>query len=200
MKNIDLKEYDNLKDLVLRNRSFRRFYENFEIKEEDILKLIELARLSGFGGNRQSFKFWAVLDEEKKKKVFNNLKWANYYKDWDGPEEGERPAAYIVIFHDKEISNTYFWEHGIAAQSILLGAISMGLGGCMLASFNRQEIKDILKAEDNLNPLMVIALGKPKEEVIIDCMEADGSVEYWRDDEDRHHVPKRALKDIAKII
>lgn len=200
MKNTNLREYENLKGLVIRNRSFRRFYQDYKITKEDILKLVELARLSGFGGNRQSFKFWAVLNEEKKEKVFNNLKWAAYYKDWSGPEEGEKPSAYIVMFHDKEIANTYYWEHGIAAQSILLGAVSKGLGGCMIASFNHQEIKETLGAGENLIPLMVIALGKPKEEVIIDCMEPSGSVEYWRDSEDRHHVPKRALKDIIKIL
>lgn len=200
MRKTDLKDYDNLKDLVLRTRSFRRFHEDYIITEEDILMLIELARLSGFGGNRQSFKFWAVLDEEKKEKVFETLKWAAYYKEWDGPKKSERPSAYIVIFHDKKISNTYYWEHGIAAQSILLGATAKDLGGCMIASFNHQEIVDILGAEDNLNPLMVIALGKPKEEVILDCVDSSGSVEYWRDSEDRHHVPKRTLKEILKVI
>ncbi len=200
MKTIDFEDYNFIKETVLKTRTYRRFDQNYDISPKNIEMLIELARLSGFGGNRQSFKFWGVLDDKKKEEVFKELKWANYYKDWDGPQEGEKPSAYIVIFHDKDISSTYFWEHGIAAQSILLGATSLGLGGCMFGSFNRQEIKDVLEAGDNLNPLLVIALGKPKEEIIIDSMEPGGSVEYWRDKEDRHHVPKRQLKDIYKIF
>jgi len=200
MKSVEEENYSFIKDLVIKNRTYRRFYQDCEISTNDLEKLIELARLSGFGGNRQSFKFWAVKDENLKKEIFKDLKWANYYKDWDGPAEGERPSAYIIIFHDKNISSSYFWDHGIAAQSILLGAAAIGLGGCMFASFSRQGIKDALGASENLTPLIVIALGKPREEVIIDCLEKDGSIEYWRDKQDRHHVPKRALKDIMKIF
>lgn len=188
-----------LKDLVVKNRTYRIFDETQEITEENIASLIELARLSGFGGNRQSLKFWAILDEEKRKEVFKTLKWANYYKDWAGPEEGQRPTAYIIVFHDKDIANNYFWEHGLAAQSITLGAVAMGFGACTFASFDRYDLMEALEAPHNLNPLMVIALGKPAEEVVIECIGSNGSVEYWRDEEGRHHVPKRSLKDIMVI-
>lgn len=192
--------YPFIKELVVKNRTYRIFDENHQITEEDLMALIELARLSGFGGNRQSLKFWAILDEQKRKEVFKTLKWANYYKDWIGPDEGQRPTAYIVMFHDKEIANNYFWEHGLAAQSITLGAVAKGLGACTFASFDRYDLMVALDTPVTLNPLMVIALGKPMEEVVLESMDANGSVEYWRDEKGRHHVPKRALKDIMKMI
>ena len=196
---MDRMDYLQLKELVTKNRTYRRFDQSVPVTEEDLTSMVELARLSSFGGNRQSFKFLGVLEKEARAQVFKTLKWANYLKEWEGPEEGERPTAYLVILHDKDLANTYFWEHGLAAQSILLGAVAKGFGGCMFASFNRTDLSEILNLPENLIPLMVIALGKPGEEVVLENMDGTGNIEYWRDGEGRHHVPKRPLRDIFMI-
>ena len=122
--------------------------------------------------------------------------WAGYLKDWDGPAEGERPAAYIVILGDKDISPSFGCDHGIAAQSILLGATERGLGGCMIGSVKKQGLREALEIPPGYEILLVIALGKPKETVVIEAVGPDGDIKYWRDDEDVHHVPKRALDDM----
>ena len=186
-----------LKDLVLKNRSYRRFYQEEKISKEELLEWIDLARLTSTGANLQNLKYVVVNEEEKNEKVFKELKWAGYLKDWDGPEEGEKPSAYIVMLVDTEIGTNIFWNHGLAAQSILLGATEKGFGGCMIASYNKENIKNALGISDRYDTLMVIALGKPKEEVVLDEIGEDGDIKYWRDENKVHHVPKRRLEDIV---
>jgi nitroreductase len=185
-----------LKDLVLKNRTYRRFYGEEEISRETLVDLIELARLSSTGANLQQLKYIISNTPEKNKMIFQELKWAAYLKDWDGPVEEERPTAYLVIVADKEIGSNIYWNHGIACQSILLGATEKGLGGCMFGGFNKENLKNKLQVPDRYEILLVIALGKPKEEVVLEELGPDGDIKYWRDDKGVHHVPKRRLEDL----
>jgi nitroreductase len=155
-----------------------------------------LARLSASGANRQPLKFALVCDPETNAAVHAHLSWAAYLEDWPGPSEGERPSGYIVILGDTEISQSFGVDWGIAAQSIMLGATEKGLGGCMIASINKQGLREVLQLPERYKILLVLALGKPKEEVVIDPVGPDGSIKYWRDEAGVHHVPKRSLQDL----
>ena len=120
--------------------------------------------------------------------------------DWPGPEAGERPTGYIVILGDTNISKEFGVDHGIAGQSMLLGAREKGLAGCMLGAINREKLRDLLHIPSQLKILLVLAVGKPKEQVVLETVGTDGSIRYWRDREDVHHVPKRKLEDIITEI
>ena len=185
-----------LKDLIRKTRSYRRFVEAHDISRETLRELVELARLSASGANRQPLKFILAAEEALNAEIFATLGWAGYLADWDGPQPGERPAAYIIILGDTEISATFGVDHGIAAQSIMLGATERGLGGCILASIKRDALRDILNIPDRYDILLALALGKPAEEVVIEPVSADGDIKYWRDEAGVHHVPKRALDDL----
>lgn len=185
----------NLKDLVQKTRSYRRFDQSHRIDYNILENLIDLARLSASGANRQPLKFLLYNSETDCTRIFPSLVWAAYLKDWDGPDEGERPSGYIIILGDKSVTEGFGVDHGIAAQSIMLGATEAGLGGCMIASIRKEQLRSQLSIPDNLDILLVLALGKPVENVIIDVMK-EGDVRYWRDKEKNHHVPKRALKDL----
>ncbi|MDA3886946.1 MAG: nitroreductase family protein [Candidatus Delongbacteria bacterium] len=184
-----------LKDLVIKNRSYRRFYQEEKVSEETLRELVGLARFSATGANKQPLKFILSCDEYKNSIVFECLKWAGYLTDWVGPEERERPSGYIVILEDLDIRQVAGVDHGIAAQSILLGAVEKGLGGCMFGAIDKPKLKENLKIADNFEILLVVAIGKPKEEVVIDPV-VDGEIKYWRDQDQVHHVPKRSLDDI----
>ncbi len=119
-----------------------------------------------------------------------------YLKDWPGPTEGERPSAYIIILEDKQIEHPLHCDHGIAAQSILLGATEKGLGGCIIGAVNKPRLRQALNIPERYEILLLLALGKPKEKVVIEKLEPDGSIDYWRDGKGVHHVPKRALEAI----
>lgn len=185
-----------IKDLILKNRSYRRFHEEYKIKLSTLKELINLARLSASGANRQPLKYIISSDSATNKKIFPYLAWAGYLKDWDGPMEGERPSGYIIILGDKNISPSFGCDHGIAAQSILLGAAEEGLGGCMIGSIERNNLRNAFNISDNFEILLVIALGKPKEEIILEEMESNGDIKYYRDNKTIHHVPKRKLQDV----
>lgn len=185
-----------LKDLILKNRSYRRFYQDEKISLETLKELIDLARLSPSARNMQPLKFYLSWEKEKNNTIFPHFAWAGYLKDWDGPEEGERPSAYIIILLDKNITDNNFSDHCVAAQSILLGAVEKGLGGCMIGSIKRTELKQVLNLPEEYDILLCIALGKPRETIVLDPVGEEGDINYWRDENEVHHVPKRDLEDL----
>jgi len=185
-----------LLELVTKNRSYRRFDQKEPVSMETLRELVNLARLSASGRNLQPLKYYLSCDPQTNQRIFPQLGWAGYLKDWPGPEDGERPTAYIIILGDKTISASFGIDHGIAVQSILLGAVERGLGGCIIATIRRNELSAELNIPDHYEILLVIALGKPVEQVVIDPLGEDGDVRYWRDERQVHHVPKRALNDI----
>lgn len=185
-----------LADLIRKNRSCRRFYQSKTVDQETLEELVNLARLSASGANMQPLKYILSCTEKTNVDVFSCLAWAGYLEDWDGPIEGERPAAYIIILGDTEISGDVGFDPGIAGQSILLGARETGLAGCMLGAVKRDKLADLLDIAPRYTIVLVLAIGKPKETVEIEPVGSDGSIKYWRDDEDVHHVPKRSLEEI----
>ncbi|MFQ9510995.1 MAG: nitroreductase family protein [Lachnospiraceae bacterium] len=185
-----------IKDMVYKSRSYRRFYEERPITMEQLEQLADLGRLSPSGGNKQYIRYALVCEPEMNKQVFHCLGWAGYLSDWDGPKEGERPAGYIILLRDTELNANVSVDEGIAAQSIFLGATEMGLGGCYIMNCNREKLSEVLKLEDQFAISMVIALGVPKEEVLIEDLQQDGDYKYWRDENQVHHVPKRLLADV----
>jgi nitroreductase len=115
------------------------------------------------------------------------------------PPEGERPSAYIIMMNDTKLGTYGSTEvdHGIAAQSILLGATERGLGGCMVAMVNRKELHKALNIAERYEILLVITLGKPKETFVFEPVDPDAdSVRGWWDDQGVRHIPKRNLEDL----
>lgn len=184
-----------LKDIVLKNRSYRRFYQDEEIDTIKLKEFIELARFTATSANLQSLKFMLINTSKEREKVFSCLKWAGYLKDWNGPEEGEKPSAYIIVLNDVEIYQNASYDVGLACQSILLSAVEKGLGGCMFGSVNRDSLRELFSIPAQYEIRLVIALGKPKEEIVIDDVRND-DIKYWRDENAVHHVPKRKLEDL----
>ena len=185
-----------IRDLILNNRSYRRFDQARQVERETLRELVDLARLSPSAANAQPLKYLLSCEAELNARIFRRLAWAGYLKDWPGPEEGERPAAYIVILGDTRLKPEFGVDPGIVAQSMLLGAVERGLGGCILASVKRAELAQDLDLPEYFQILLVIALGAPVEQVVLESMGAEGDIKYWRDEQGVHHVPKRALDDV----
>ncbi len=185
-----------IKELVLRNRSYRRFHEDHRIEMDTLRELIDLARLSPSAANLQPLKYILSNDPHKNSLIFPNLAWAGYLKDWPGPIEGERPSAYIIILGDTKINASFGCDHGICAQTILLGATELGLGGCMIGSIQREGLRKALAILPHYEILMALALGKPKETVQLEDLGPARDIKYWRDSQGIHHVPKRSLDEV----
>jgi len=106
------------------------------------------------------------------------------------------PAFVIIILGDTVIAKDFGCDHGIAGQSILLGAREKGLAGCMIGSVRQAKLRDALQIPNHFQILLVLAIGKPKETAVIENTGPDNDIKYWRDSKGIHHVPKRNLSDI----
>ncbi|MGI6740295.1 MAG: nitroreductase family protein [Brevefilum sp.] len=186
----------DLHTLVRLSRSYRRFDETHWVDGKILRELIALAQYAPTGNNIQPLKFWLSNTPEMNAKIFPYLGWAASLKDWHGPEEGERPSAYIIILGDTEIQSVFGVDHGIAAQTLLLGAAEKGLGGCIIGSARRKGLQGELKIPDRYQVLLVLALGKPAEKVVTEPFMPGGDIHYYRDSDEVHHVPKRGLDEL----
>lgn len=187
-----------LENLIRKNRSCRRFYQNNPVDIQTLEGLVNLGRLSASAANLQPLAYVLSCNPKKNEEIFSCLTWAAYLKDWPGPEEGERPAGYIVVLLDTTISKDPGCDHGIACQSIMLGAREKGLAGCMIGAIDRERLREVLNISEQYKILLVLAIGSPKETVVIEpVLEPDKSIKYWRDEKSIHHVPKRSLEDIV---
>lgn len=185
-----------LESLVSNSRSYRRFDQTYKVNEQILHELVNLARLSPTGANIQPLKFYIACSPEVNEIIFPTLSWAGYLKDWGGPSEGERPTAYIIILGDKRIKDSFGIDPGIAAQSMMLGAVEKGMGGCMIASVKRSILSHALNLPDHFEILLVLALGKPVEKVVLEDLPVSGDIRYYRGSDNVHHVPKRSLNDL----
>jgi nitroreductase len=185
-----------LRGLILRNRSYRRFDESHTIQRETLEELVGLARCTPSAANRQPLKYILSTDRQTNDRIFPCLTWAAYLTDWEGPAAGERPTAYIMILIDETITEDWWCDDGIAAQTIVLGAVEKGLGGCMIGSIDKERLRQELAIPQHLKIRLVVALGKPSEKVVLEDLEPGGDFRYWRDEEGIHHVPKRTLAEI----
>ena len=186
-----------IKDLILKSRSYRRFYQEVAVEMETLRELIDLARICPTRSNMQPLKYILSCDAKKNALIFPHTHWAKYIKGWNAPPEGEKPSAYIIILGDTEIQKTFTTDDGIAAQSILLAATEKGLGGCMIGGgLDRNGLRETLGIPTRYEIVLLVALGKPRETVVLDALGPDGDIKYWRDEDGVHHVPKRSLDDI----
>ena len=186
-----------IKDLVASCRSYRRFYEEERIPYEELKDMVDTARITGSAANSQALKYKIICDREECARIFPTIGWAAALKDWDGPAPGERPSAYIIIVCDLSIGKNRQWDEGITAQTIMLAAAEKGYGGCMIGSCMRSEIGRLLGLDpEHYSIDLVLALGKPKEEVVLVPVKEDGSTACYRDGNQVHYVPKRSLEDI----
>lgn len=186
-----------INNLIKKNRSYRRFDSSFALSDAQLAGLVELTRYTASARNMQPLRYLPVTGKQATDRIFPLLAWAGYLPDWPGPAENERPTAYLVVCKESALADGHtLFDAGIATQTILLGAVEMGLGGCIIGAVNKSRLKEVTGLPDRYEILYVVALGKPTEEVVIDDLSDNGSIKYWRDEKQVHHVPKRKLNDL----
>jgi nitroreductase len=178
---------------IIKRRSIR-FFTSTSIPRDILIKCVDAARLSPSGANRQPLKYIIIHDSPLVEQTFSTTRWAGYLPDYS-PSQTERPMAYIAILLDTNIQQSPGHDAGIAAMSISLVADEAGLGTCMLGSIDREKLRTLLSIPDNIDVLLLVALGYPKTKPIIDTVKA-GDIKYWLDEAGDLHVPKRSLDDI----
>jgi nitroreductase len=187
----------DLKDLVLANRSYRRFDGARPVPPDALEQLASLARATPSAANRQPLKLVLSTAPDMNARIYDTLAWAAYLEDWPGPAPAERPTAYIVCLLDTAISKAADVDLGIVAQTMLLGAVEKGLGGCMFLNIRKESLAGVLGLPSHLAVALVIALGWPVERVVLEDLSAGGSIRYYREPDGTHHVPKRTLAELV---
>lgn len=188
------------KDLVVKNRSYRGYDESFRFTKEQLLEFVDGARLTPSSVNAQPLRYYVAWEKEKVDVIQAQTRWAMGLPELHLPHDGMHPTAFIIICQDLRISdslNQYQKDVGIAAQTMLLAAAEQELGGCMIGSFSARGLKAGLELPEYLQPMLVVAFGKPAEKIVLTEAERDGDVRYYRDENDVHYVPKRKLEDIV---
>ena len=188
-----------MRELAVRTRSTRRFRQSERVGLGTLRSLIDIGRITASGANLQPLRYALVTGEGACAEVFPSLKWAGYLTDWGGPGEGERPPAYIVMLSDGPLKPHSSYDPGIAAQTIALAAAEMGLACCMLGAIDRDGIRSALGIPARFEIMLVIAVGRPAESIVLEPVGEDGDIRYWRDGAGVHHVPKRALDDVIVL-
>lgn len=191
-----MNKFDELKALLLSDRSVRIFDSSRRISLTELEELVGITRYCASGRNLQPLRYRIVTKPGECDLVFPTLAWAGYYKDWSGPCEKERPVAYIVQCLDTEITNNCLCDDGLHLQTITLGATAKGISGCIIKSFNKQSLINSLLIEKRYVPLYVLALGYAAEKVKIVDLGSDGDIKYYRDEESTQCVPKRPVSDL----
>ena len=176
-------------------RTIRKYLRK-DVPKEVLTKCVDAARLSPSGANRQPLKYIIVEDKNLLKALFGTLRWAGYLPDYQ-PSEEEMPRAYIVILLDKDIQKNSGHDAGIASMSISMVAYDEGLGSCILGAVDRARLREILNIADHLDIVLVVALGYPAEDPVVDKVKNE-NIKYWLDENGVLHVPKRELEDIIR--
>ena len=182
----------SLDSLLKRNRSYRGYDSSRKVSEDELRKLVSVTTLVASGMNRQTLRYRLVTADAHK--VLPLITLGAALPQEHLPHPGMEPQAYIVICSTVPEDRVVDIDLGIAAQSILLKATEMGLGGIFILNFNKKELRKALALP--LDPIAVIAIGKPAERIFL--VGADGDtpdLAYYRKD-GVHFVPKLSLSQI----
>jgi len=182
--------------VIQSRRSIRRFQQKpLDIKL--LTTFVDAARIAPSAANLQPLEYMIINEKTLCEKVFPTLGWAGYIKPKWTPKESERPTAYIIILVKEDLKKYYKWDVGLAAENLMLLAEQNSIGSCLLLNINRERLRSLLNIPESLYIDAVVALGYKAEKAIMEDMQ--DSVQYYRDEQEILHVPKRKLKDIMHI-
>ena len=188
-----------IKDLAVKNRSYRAYDRSRRITRQELVELVDLTRYVASSVNDQPLKYYIACDEKDVAKVQKMTLWAKGLPQLNLPYPGTEPVAFVVICIDENLrvaGRNYLRDVGAVAQTMLLAAVEKGLGGIMIGSIMKDSLKQFFNMPENIEPNLVVAFGKPAEEIVLtECKEGD--TKYYRNAEGNiHYVPKRSLDDI----
>ena len=187
-------------ELAMKNRSYRGYDESYRFTKEELMELVNVTRFAASSVNRQPFAYYIAWEKDEVDKIQKLTKWARGLPQMTLPHPGMCPTGWVIVLHNTDWApnvERFRQDRGIVAQTLLLAAAEKGLGGCMIGNYVPDEVKAALDLPDNMVPVLIIALGKPAEKIVITEVGEDGDVNYYRDENDVHYVPKRKLEDIV---
>ena len=186
----------DIQTAIIQRRTIRRF-QNKPVGEDKVRKLVDLSRFYASGANLQPIRYIGITSQPLLDQIFENLRWAGYLPGFE-IQPHQRPMAYVVLTCSGKTKKNHQFDVGAAATTLMLAAEGEGLATCCLGSFTTERLKDILKIEEPMEPVLVIALGYPAQKSrAVDLVD---DVKYYEDDDACLCVPKRKLDDVLQML
>ena len=188
-----------LKELISRARTCRRFKGEHRLSSETLAELVDHARLSASARNHQVLRFITIADKDTCEAMNALVVMGGSLTPEQRATARQHPGGFIVIAGPEKMDDFALMDVGIAAQSINLAAGEAGLACCMIGAVKKNEAAALLDLPKGLQVRLVLALGEPDEVRRLVGRRSDGTLTYYRDENDEHCVPKISL-DEAIII
>ena len=183
-----------LDSLLLRNRSCRGYDSNYIVSKEELLKIVEVNTKIASARNQQVLRFRLVYGTEAKE-VTKAIKLGGALSDLNLPLPGTEPNAYIIICTEEPKGKWVDIDLGISAQSMLLKAVDLGLNGICIAAFNKEKISALVNGSRQMEPLLILGIGKSIERFQLLPIGQDDEHNYFRKN-GVHFVPKVRIEDL----
>ena len=166
---------------IFQNRRSVRKYKQDAVPQEDIIKILDAARMAPTSGNQQPWKFLVVQDKNKINElkeacVKNRLaRYKKSDKETDDTKEKEirdrlgnyfsAPVYIIVLTDNNSIYSSYnHWDGPLAAGYLLLAARALGYGTVFITDVIPENVtKEVFQIPDNYTRVCITPLGVPVE-------------------------------------
>lgn len=155
-------------DQILKTRKSTRSFDSRPVKENDLISIIEAARLAPSACNSQTWRFVAVTNREIIQKICHQAMRPVIPNRW----LEHAPLVIIGCSQLDVIANRigtevtgieyYQIDLGIAMEHMVLKATELGLGTCWIGWFSENKLKEILKIPKRIKVSALLAVGYPK--------------------------------------
>ena len=183
----------SLSTLLRKNRSYRGYDKSCIVTQAQLRRIVEVCTKVPSGRNQQALRFKLVTRETGAEKMQGLYKLGGALPELHLPFPGTEPEAFIIICSVKEPDRWVNMDIGIAAQSMLLKAVEMGLGGICIGAFNLSSVTEAFSLP--YPPQLVVAIGKPAEQIELVPVREGADLKYYREN-GVHFVPKIVLDDL----
>lgn len=183
----------SLDRLLFLNRSYRGYDKSYVVHRIQLESIVSVNTRIASGMNAQRLRFRLVTKGDDADLVLANVHMGGALPELHLPLRGTEPEAFIIVCIEGEENPIIDIDLGISLQSMLLKAVELNLGGLIIRSFNKEEIKSGLGL--NMNPIAVLAIGRPAEKIELVQANATDKLSYYRED-GVHFVPKIKVDDL----
>ncbi len=183
----------SLSTLLRRNRSYRGYDKSCIVTEAQLRRIVEVCTKVPSGRNQQVLRFKLLTKATGSERMQGLYKLGGALPELHLPFPGTEPEAFIILCSSVEPDKWVHMDVGIAAQSMLLKATEMGLGGICIGAFNRNALTDTFALP--CEPVLVLAIGKPAEKIELVPVHAGAPLKYYREN-GTHFVPKIVTDDL----
>ncbi len=149
-------------ELVHKRRAFRAL-DSFDISEEFIKEIANLAARSPSCMNKQSWRFVFVKDKQQLEKLHAALSGGNYW--------AKDASMLIAVFSKPDLDcvigerEYYLFDTGMATLQLMLALVNKGLVAHAMAGFNEKVAKEVLNIPEEMRLITLIAVGKQSSDL-----------------------------------